>query len=338
MEGAAAGSVTALPVVSASSSTAGLWLAFAASAANNIGKALQKRGTDDLPRISLERKVLLAYARHPTWRVGFTADLGGAVLMLMALQMAPLSLVQPIAGSGMAVLALFSHYYLREELRALEWLGVAVAATGAMGVGAVGGGGGGSGPSSNGAPALLEASAPAALLLCAMVGALGGLEVIARAAQLRDKRLASPLPLYELSARGHALHELATGVQGGLLFGLSSAASRTALLLSAQLRLPALVPLGVCASIVLSACGFLCQARGLKDGRAVVVCTYAAIATIASGVLVGVFALAEPLPEGPAALLAWWLSLGAIVAGVSLLVQRGAGAGAAGGAAGKNSV
>ncbi|KAJ1617879.1 hypothetical protein T492DRAFT_604994, partial [Pavlovales sp. CCMP2436] len=89
--------------------TSGLVLAFVASASNNIGKALQKSGTRDLAS-----HVLVAYARHPTWRLGFAADVAGAVLMLFALQAAPLSLVQPIAGSGMAVLALFSHYYLHE--------------------------------------------------------------------------------------------------------------------------------------------------------------------------------------------------------------------------------
>ena len=81
-------------------------------------------------------------------------------------------------------------------------------------------------------------------------------------------------------------------------------------------------------SVLLTAAGFFLQARGLKDGRAVVVCTYAAISNIASGVLIGVVALSEALPQTGAELGAWWLSLGAIVAGVSLLVRRGAAAGA----------
>jgi drug/metabolite transporter (DMT)-like permease len=96
-----------------------------------------------------------------------------------------------------------------------------------------------------------------------------------------------------------------------------------------QLHAPVLIPIGVGCSVLITAAGFFLQARGLKDGRAVVVCTYAAISTIASGVLIGVIALAEPLPRTGRELAAWWLSLLAIVSGVSLLVQRGASTGAA---------
>jgi len=116
---------------------------------------------------------------------------------------------------------------------------------------------------------------------------------------------------------------LTPGAQGGLLFGLSAAASRTGLVLSRQLGSPVWIPLGIALSVCLTAGGFFLQARGLKDGRAVVVCTYAAISTIATGVLVGILALDEPLPQSTRERAAWCGSLIAIVAGVTLLVQRG---------------
>lgn len=115
----------------------------------------------------------------------------------------------------------------------------------------------------------------------------------------------------------------ALAAQGGLLFGLSAAASRTALVLSRQLGTPAFVPFGVLLSVLITASGFFLQSRGLKDGRAVVVCTYAAISTIATGVLVGLVALSEPLPQTFPELAGWVLSLASIVLGVVLLVQRG---------------
>lgn len=229
----------AVAAADAASHSLGLVLAVLASAGNNIGKALQKRGTADLPRMSLERKVLAAYARHSTWRLGFVLDVSGAVLMLFALQQAPLSVVrahagcglrmapsaclssrlpvrarlvlarrrgrpcphaqvQPIAGSGMAVLAVFSHAYLREELRRIEWLGVAVAAMGTIGVGTF------VTPTRDDDELRLRWAGLA--LLAAMVLTLAGLELLVRAIHARGS-------IVELSPRARALHELGTGVQ-----------------------------------------------------------------------------------------------------------------------------
>lgn len=55
------------------------------------------------------------------------------------------------------------------------------------------------------------------------------------------------------------------------------------------------------------------QTRGLKHGRAIVVSTCAAVASIVTGVLAGMFALGERLPSAPGArvtlLLGWYISI-----------------------------
>ena len=71
-------------------------------------------------------------------------------------------------------------------------------------------------------------------------------------------------------------------LQAGACFGLSAAASRTGFMLAS--RGSALwTPAGVLCSVALSGAGVLTQTRGLKDGNSVVVCTCAAVSSMASG-------------------------------------------------------
>ncbi|GJM87810.1 hypothetical protein PR202_ga03803 [Eleusine coracana subsp. coracana] len=67
-------------------------------------------------------KVIRAYAFNQVWISRFLMDLCGAVLMLTTLSQAPVSIVQPIAGCGLAILCVFSHFYLKEFFRTQDML------------------------------------------------------------------------------------------------------------------------------------------------------------------------------------------------------------------------
>ena len=299
-------------------------LAIAGSASNNIGKAMQKKATVDLPQLSMERKVLLLYVRNATWRLGLLADVGGAVATLCALSGAPVSLVQPLGGLGMAILAIFSKYYLHEDLQTMERIGVGMAVVGTVGVGMT----------AETQEAVMPNARTFIFLLCLMAVCFVALEVALQHASHhasgpapRLQKLADASGLGEvINAAGQRLSsrttiELVAGVQAGMLFGLSAVSARTAMLLSQLLDIAALTPVGVALSVMFSSSGIFTQNRGMKEGRAMVVCTYAAISTIVTGVSVGLLALNEAMPR-ERSLVIWALSLLCVLAGVGLLVRR----------------
>ncbi|EEH52103.1 uncharacterized protein MICPUCDRAFT_53682 [Micromonas pusilla CCMP1545] len=99
-----------------------LIVAVAASCVN-VGKALQKQGTKSLPR-EISLVTLPTYLADATWRRGLVLDICGGLLMVVALAIAPVSLVQPVASGGVAVLAVYSHVHLEEKLatvRCIHW-------------------------------------------------------------------------------------------------------------------------------------------------------------------------------------------------------------------------
>jgi hypothetical protein len=106
----------------------GLLLAVVSSVAINGGYALQHAAAATLPALRVRRPLhsLLLLVRHGSWLTGFLAGIGGWVLYVLALRVAPLSLVQAASAGGVAVLAVRAG-----RLRPHERVGVA-AATGGL--------------------------------------------------------------------------------------------------------------------------------------------------------------------------------------------------------------
>ena len=105
----------------------GLVLAALSAVAINGGYALQHREAAALPPLSLRAPVrsLLSLFRVRWWLAGFVAGIGGWVLYVVALRLAPLSLVQACAAGGVGILAVGVGRLARSE-----WIGVGAAFAG----------------------------------------------------------------------------------------------------------------------------------------------------------------------------------------------------------------
>ncbi|XP_027940550.1 probable magnesium transporter NIPA9 isoform X6 [Vigna unguiculata] len=254
-------------------------LTVAATAGNNIGKILQKKGTIILPPLSFKLKVIRSYASNRTWVIGFLVDIFGALLMLRALSLAPVSVIQPVSGCGLAILSIFSHFYLKEVMNAVDWVGITLAGFGTIGKELV-----------------LEILLNGWVRIC------------------KSQRREQEMMEYDV------VEEIIYGLESGILFGMSSVISKMGFLFLDQGFPKLLAPLCILISVCCSGTGFYYQTRGLKHGRAIVVSTCAAVASILTGVLAGMFALGERLPSEPKARLALLLGWLLIIVGVILLV------------------
>jgi hypothetical protein len=88
----------------------GLALALASAGALNWGYFAQHQAAGRLPRLSLRRPIhsLAVLFVDGRWLAGFLVGIGGWVLYVAALALAPLSLVQATAAGGIGILALLA--------------------------------------------------------------------------------------------------------------------------------------------------------------------------------------------------------------------------------------
>jgi hypothetical protein len=84
----------------------GLTVAFASALVTNMAYSLEHDAASALPLLSPRRPFRSAkfLLRDRRWLAAFGAETAGSLMYVAALQLAPLSLVQAVAASGVAVL------------------------------------------------------------------------------------------------------------------------------------------------------------------------------------------------------------------------------------------
>jgi len=256
----------------------------------NVGYLIEHSAVGDLPSLSIRHPVqavrLLLGA--PRWLSGFAVEAAGWGLYVLALALAPLSLVQATAAGGVGILALMTSHVSQAPLARHEWVAVALSVSGLalLGISLAGAHGEGSVPGHLSVGLWIAASVGAAAL------AVRFLRAVVRAGA-------------------------AFGIAAGLLFAAGDISTKSAVEGGGHVvYAAALVPCYALGTGVLQA--------GFQHGSALVTAGIATLLTNALPIAAGMTIFGEPLPGGwlGAVRIA---AFAAVVVGAFFLGERGRG-------------
>ena len=267
---------------------AGLILALLSTAALSSGFYLQHSASGALPTLTVRHPLKSLSSLFASWRwlAGFVTGLSGWALYIIALSLAPLSLVQTTSAGGIGLLAL------------LVWLG------------------GGT----------LSRQDRVAVIMCVAGLVLIGLSLPAGAAHTAPQSWQAPLgwvlasvllagvttvPAWEALRPGAGL-----AIAAGLLYSAGDVATKTAIDGVSPVPLFAVL-LPICHGLA-----FVCLQLSFQRGTALATAGVSTLLTNVLPVLAGLTIFAEHMPEGAAGILRW-LGFAATVLGATTLAATG---------------
>jgi drug/metabolite transporter (DMT)-like permease len=266
-----------------------LLLTIVSTCAQDLGYLLQHAVASRLPPLSVRKPIvsLRSLLTERRWLAGFGIQAGGFVLYVVALALAPLSLVQATAAGGIGILAIMVARITHVPLTRLEQIGAAVSVAGLalLGISLVSSHGEGSGASVAWVGVWLGASVGASALCVTLLA-----------------RAIGP--------------GAAWGIASGILFAAGDVATKMAV--SGRLANIAFL---VCLIVFYSAGTAVLQAA-FQRGGALTTAGLSTLLTNALPILAGMVLFHEPLPSGwiGAVRVA---AFAAVVAGAVLLGTRG---------------
>jgi multidrug transporter EmrE-like cation transporter len=112
----------------------GLFLGILAGAMFSIGMALQKKAAAALPKIESQagKQNIKNFLSNKTWLAGIILATAQWYVALLAMPLLPLSLFSSLLGANLAILAVFSHFFLKEPVRRTELIGIAAIIAGVV--------------------------------------------------------------------------------------------------------------------------------------------------------------------------------------------------------------
>ena len=263
-----------------------LLLALAATALTNVAYLREHDAAAALPTLSLRRPLHSAQVllTDRSWLFGFALESGGFALYVVALALAPLTLVQSVSAGGIGILAFVSARMGKRRLERHELAGVLVSMLGllALAISLAAGSGEGTGGETGEILLWLGTTAAGAVVALALGRRFGALAV-------------------------------AEGIAGGLFFSIGDISIKVATQGGARTAFAIGAIVGYAAGT-----GFL--QLGYQKGGALTVAGLATLLTNALPIAAGSVVLGEPVPSGIYGALRI-VAFAAVVAGAILLAR-----------------
>ena len=282
---------------------AGIGLALLSATAYNVGLIQEKRALGRMPALDVRRvpHLLASLLADPAWLAGFALMLVGLACQVIVLTFEPVSVVQPVLASGVALVLVLSRVVLRERLGAVEFWCVAAMAVCVILLAASASG------TSSGAG---HHASPGWMAVVAIPSVVIGLLVAASPVRTRSRGHRAPAAICFGIGTGLLYGVAALAIKGlsGILVGHHGAVS----LLADLITSPYLYVFGGC-----SAAALLFYQVGLQSCRASILVPVSTVTGSVYLLIAGTWLFHEQLPANPAKLV---LRLVAIaVAGIVII-------------------
>ena len=268
---------------------AGISLALLAATAYNVGLIQEKRALGRMPALDVRRvpHMIASLLAEPAWLAGFALMLFGLACQIIVLTFEPVSVVQPVLASGVALVLVLSRLVLRERLGAVElWCVGALAVCVILLAASASGTGTGAGHNAN--PGWMAAVTIPSIVI--------GLLVAASPLRGRSRRHRAPTT------------GVCFGIGTGLLYGVAALAIKALSGILVDNHGAASIAVGIVSSPYLyvlagcSAAAMLFYQVALQSCRASIVVPVSNVTGSVYFLIAGTWLFHEHLPAGPAKL------------------------------------
>jgi drug/metabolite transporter (DMT)-like permease len=273
----------------------GILCALACALATNLGFLYKHRGASAAPTVDWKHPGRSAadLFRNKYFSLGMLVATGAWGFHVLAMAMAPLSVVQAVISGGLVFLTVMAERFFGFNLGRRQWIGVGLTAIGL---------------------ALLTITLPHSggahsnYSLAGMIAFEAGLLVVGMLLVFS----------HHLGVEHHQ-HGVLLGAASGILFGVSDVAIKALTGAVGHGGIVALLSPWLITCVAASVIAFFASARGLQKGEAVPVITATSAAANISAIAGGIVVFGDPMPQDPLGIVVQSLAFVLVIAAAALM-------------------